>query len=70
MDLNQLLHAHQMAAMQASEAGKAGNFDERQNQFDLISDFAKRIRLVRQQGGSPENDNPFVHGETARPQQS
>ena len=64
MDLNQLLHAHQIATMRASDAG---NIAERQSQFDLISQYARQIRLLRKQGGSPQTDTPFVHGEMLQP---
>ncbi len=60
MDLNELLHAHQLASMRADESDPAAVC---QNQFDLISDYARRIRLLRTQGGIPEPDPPFVHGE-------
>ncbi len=64
MDLNELLHAHQLAAMKAR---KANNVDERQNQFDLIALYAKRIRLLRKSDGLPHNETPFVYGEPPRP---
>ncbi len=64
MDLNELLHAHQIAAMKAY---RADNADERQNHFDLIALYAKRIRLMRKGVGSPHNGTPFVCGEPPRP---
>jgi hypothetical protein len=57
MDLNELLHAHQVAAMRASEAVEAG---ERQTQFEIIATYAERIRQHRKANGFPDAKNPFV----------
>lgn len=61
MDLNQLLHAHQVAAMQVGKPEEGG---DRPTQFDLVAIYARRIRLLREQGDCPAAANPFVHGET------
>ena len=44
MDLNELLHAHQVAVMQASASG---DDDTRQNHFDQVALYAQRIRDLR-----------------------
>ena len=63
MDLNELLHAHQVAAMRASEAVEAG---ERQTQFDIIASYAERIREHRMANRVPDTSIPFLDGETPR----
>ncbi|MCK0127436.1 hypothetical protein [Erythrobacter sp. F6033] len=60
MDLNELLHAHQLAAIRAHAANSV---DERQNHFETIALYARRIRLLRKEGGTPESEAPFVYGE-------
>ena len=65
MDLNELLHAHQLAAMKARDAGSTG---ERDNQFDLITLYAERIRQLRKNEGAPEGGLSIVYGEAPRAQ--
>lgn len=45
MDLNELLHAHQVAVMRAS---KAGDEASRENHFDQVALYAERIRELRE----------------------
>ena len=44
MDLNELLHAHQVAVMNASARG---NDDDRDGHFALVAEYAERVRLLR-----------------------
>lgn len=44
MDLNELLHEHQVAVMKASASG---NGDERDNHFAKVAEYAERIRQLR-----------------------
>lgn len=44
MDLNELLHAHQVAVMRANASGDEQG---RQNHFDKVTLYAKRIRELR-----------------------
>lgn len=44
MDLNELLHEHQVAVMHASAAGDGAT---RQNHFDKVAIYARRIRDLR-----------------------
>lgn len=60
MDLNELLHAHQLATMQAQ---RLQDPVERQNQFDLIALFAGRVRRLREEGGVSANPVAFLVGE-------
>lgn len=45
MDLNELLHAHQVAVMHASAAGDDG---ARDNHFSKVAQYAERIRQLRE----------------------
>jgi hypothetical protein len=52
MDLNQLLHQHQVALI---NLGEAHTDDDRISRFDLVGDYAKRIREFRVGAGLPPN---------------
>lgn len=62
MDLNQLLHAHQIAAM--GEA-RAPDRARRAAYADDVTQFAVRIRRLREDGGADVRGAPFVVGERA-----
>jgi hypothetical protein len=50
MDLNQLLHQHQVALINLDEAHSE---DDRMSRFDLVGHYAKRIREFRAGVGLP-----------------
>jgi hypothetical protein len=50
MDLNQLLHQHQVALI---NLGEAHTEDDRMSRFDLVGQYAKRIREFRVGAGLP-----------------
>ncbi len=53
MDLNELLHHHQVATMKAS---MASSDTDRKGHFDKVSLYAKRIRVLREDAKLP----PYV----------
>jgi hypothetical protein len=62
MDLNQLLHQHQRALMNADGAA---SLEDRQSYFDLVGYYASRIRKFRERLGLPryhwpERQNPLA----------
>ncbi|MFA6218150.1 MAG: hypothetical protein WC692_00030 [Erythrobacter sp.] len=57
MDLNELLHAHQVAVMKACAVGDG---DTRQGHFDKVAEYAERIgqlRAMRRNTGPPPLPN-------------
>lgn len=61
MDLNQLLHSHQVAVMNASAAG---NDLERDNHFARVAVYAERIRQLREVRMTTETANPAAGPQT------
>ena len=60
MDLNQLLHAHQIAKFgQASVGNRAARADH----ADAMALLAARIRALRAESGANVSAAPFVAGE-------
>jgi len=55
MDLNQLLHSHQVAVMNASIAG---DDQERDNHFARVAEYAERIRQLREHNSMARAANP------------
>jgi hypothetical protein len=60
MDLNQLLHTHQIAKVNHARAGTRA---ERDGHADTLSALATRIRTIREDGGADVEAAPFVAGE-------
>jgi hypothetical protein len=60
MDLNQLLHAHQIAKIYAAQAPSGA---ERAAHADTMAHLATRIRTTRAQAGADVDTAPFVAGE-------
>ena len=60
MDLNQLLHAHQIAKV---DHARAGTRAERDGHADTLMLLATRIRTIREDGGADVEVAPFVVGE-------
>jgi hypothetical protein len=60
MDLNQLLHAHQIAKV---DLARAETRAERDGHADTLSALATRIRTIREDGGADVEAAPFVVGE-------
>lgn len=50
MDLNELLHAHQVAVMQASASGDE---DGRDGHFAKVAEYARRVRALREMRMEP-----------------
>ena len=50
MDMNQLLHNHELAKQNASRAMR---MQDRDTYFDLVGHYAKRIAQLRRTGGVP-----------------
>lgn len=61
MDLNQLLHSHQVAVMNASAAG---DHHERDNHFARVAEYAERIRQLREVRMMTETTNPAAGPQT------
>ncbi len=53
MDLNELLHAHQVSVMRASIAG---NLAERDGHFEKVAQYAEEIRCLRNRRAQPTDD--------------
>jgi hypothetical protein len=51
MDLNSLLHRHQVALMRQE---KAANAEERRAFQQFAQDYAVQIRITRSKGGAPD----------------
>lgn len=51
MDLNQLLHRHQIALMLQESAG---NDEERRAYSQFARDYSVRIQMARTKGGAPD----------------
>lgn len=60
MDLNQLLHAHQIAKVSHARAATP---TERDGHADTLTLLATRIRTLREDGGADVGSVPFVAGE-------
>ena len=60
MDLNQLLHDHQIAKARHASAGTRA---ERDGHADTLTLLATRIRSLREDGGADVEIAPFVAGE-------
>lgn len=60
MDMNQLLHAHQIAKMGEAQATTRA---ERAAHADTMAHLATRIRTTRAQAGADVDSAPFVAGE-------
>ena len=60
MDLNQLLHAHQIAKVGHARAATRA---ERDGHADTLTLLATRIRTIREDGGADVEVAPFVVGE-------
>lgn len=61
MDLNELLHAHQVAVMEASAAG---DDVARQGHFEKVALYAQRVRELRQFNEQSALPSAAVAGET------
>lgn len=61
MDLNELLHAHQVAVMEASAAG---DDVARQGHFEKVALYAKRVRELRQFNRQSALPSASLGGET------
>ena len=53
LDLNELLHRHQVEAMKAAAAG---NGPEKENHFAKVAEYAERVRALRER--HPMSDKP------------
>lgn len=51
MDLNKLLHRHQVVLMRQE---KAANEEERRAYREFARDYSVQIRIARMEGGAPE----------------
>ena len=61
MDLNELLHAHQVAVMEASSAGDEAT---RGTHFDQVALYAERIRALRDLRRAAERPPTRAESET------